>query len=550
MKLKDKFFQMCERNLNVVKNLINFQTQSPKTVVDPLSSYYNGTNASWNEFLNEQLQRNATDRVKYADYDLMDLEVPEISAALDVMSDYVVYPDNVNKTKIFKVKSNKPSIQKVIDEIDRTTNFHSEFHSMIREACKNGDNFEELLLEEKTNKIIGFKNIHTSSVIVNKQGGILDKNKAWTQIGLDQKAIADLKYNEALHFSLNTDRFRFSKYGKGVSRVERSRLLYRQLRLMEEGMMISRLSRSNQSYGIMVDVGDLMGDDALDYIDKYKKQIARKKYVDQSTGRMSYKYNPLSVIEDLYIPTRQGSGAGVQSLNNGDGVKNIDDINYFQNRLIYSTNVPKLLIGKEDDINSKSTAETQYICFLRMIRRIQTIVEPEIVRFYRIALLSRNINAPDLSIEWPLISTIDEERKWRIEQMKVNVGITQLDKALIDDYEFYKTFAGMNDDEINVLTSRLDATEQKYINAVEDAIEDGTVDGADDPNMQDDEESPSTTKKSKEDLNRNIMSQFKENLDKESYLGFEKLASLLETNPELKQLVGEYIQLTNAQLGV
>jgi hypothetical protein len=563
MSLMERLSKVIERNKNILKNLFTSDPQPTKTTgyADD-AQLANADVSNWKVFLDDAMQRNASDKSKYSDYDLMDSEIPEVSAALDVMADFVVYPDNVNKTKIFKVMSKKKNINKYIDEIDIATNFHSELHSMAREACKYGDDYEELLFEKKSDIIVGFRNAPVSSMMVNMINGVMDKSISFRQVGANQDILAELAYDEMMHLSLNTDRNRYAKYGKGVSRIEKSRLIYRQLRLMEEGVMINRLSRSNQSYGIMVDVGDLVGDEALDFIDKYKRRITRKKYVDPLTGRMSFKYNPLSIIEDIYVPIRAGSGAGIQSLNNSEGSKNIDDINYFQNKLIYSTGVPKLLIGKEEDINSKSTTETQYVCFLRTIRRIQTLLEPEILRFYKMALLSRGIDAPDLYIYWPVTNTIDEERRMRIEQVKTNIGISLCDKSLIDDYFMYKNFMGMSDEEIVELTTRMDETEAKISAEVDAAItnppeDEGTIDAT-----QADEEPDTTststpgtpTKKSNPDSSKEttealVMEQFKKNLDKESYFGFEKIAGFLKSNPEVKKLVGEYISLTNAQLG-
>lgn len=544
---------MFERNSKIIKFLFPQDLQASKSSINPEDTMgqSSGVSGNWKEYLDDQLERNASDKVKYSDYDLMDSEVPEISTALDVMADFVVYPDNVNKTKIFKVKSKKNSIQKVIDEIDEQTNFHSEFHSMIREACKYGDNFEELLVTKAKEMVVGFRNIPTSSMIVGMVNGVLDKNKPFSQVGTGQDVIASLAYDEVLHFSLNTDRNRYARFGKGVSRIEKSRLIYRQVRLMEEGLMISRLSRSNQNYGILVDVGELMGDEALEFIDKYKKRVARKKYVDPQTGRLSFRYNPLSVIEDIYVPIRQGSGAGIQALNNNDGVKNIDDINYFQNKLIYSTGVPKLLIGKEEDINSKSTADTQYICFLRTIRRIQTLVEPEIIRFYKIALMSRGISDPNISIEWPVTNTIDEERKWRIEKLKIDIGKSLAESALIDDYYLYKNFMGLSDEEIEILVNRMDETEEKLASEIDNAIidpdsPDAYIQPSDRDDKEDDEEDVEAEYEPKD---KEVLQKFVSNMDENSKLGFEKIAKLFESNPEIKRLIGEYIHLTNTTLG-
>ena len=124
--------------------------------------------------------------------------------------------------------------------------------------------------------------------------------------------------------------------------LEKSRLLYRQVKLMEEGVMISRLSRANQNYAIIVDVGDLQGEDALSFLDQYRKRVTRRKYVDSRTGKWAWNYNPLSVIEDIMVPTRAGSGGNVVALNNNMPLeKTLKILCTSQDKLIYSTGTLK-----------------------------------------------------------------------------------------------------------------------------------------------------------------------------------------------------------------
>jgi hypothetical protein len=88
------------------------------------------------------------------------------------------------------------------------------------------------------------------------------------QVSPAGKTLAKLDKNELFRISIYKDRKRMVEYGKGTSIIEKCRLIYRQIRLMEEGMMITRLSRCNQNYAMMVDVGELQGDDTLDFLDK------------------------------------------------------------------------------------------------------------------------------------------------------------------------------------------------------------------------------------------------------------------------------------------
>lgn len=469
-----------ERVKQALSRYINLKPATAKTKID-VDNFYDESYQNWQGYLDERLQRNAVDKIKYQDYDLMDDEIPEISAALDVMADFIVYPDNVNRSQVFKVKSKK--YQNKIDEIDEITQFQKIFPAMAREACKYGDNVEELVPNVGGNRVVAFKNVPLDTVLVNVKNGIKQTEPAIIQVDSANQKLASLNANECLHFSLPTSRKRYGETGKGVSRIEKARLIYRQLRLMEEGVIISRLSKANNNYAIIVDVGDLTGEDALNYVDKYRKRIARKKYIDPQTGRFSFKMNPLSAVEDILVPTRQGSGGNVIPLNQNLSRGTIEDVNYFQNKMIYASNVPKILIGKEEDVNAKSTGDIQFVSFLRMIRNMQTLLESEIIVFYKNALQTQGIvDADDLFIEWPIFGTLDEERKWRIELLKMQIaqmlGQTMM---LVDDQYIYENYMNLASDIWQPLVARMDEEESMAAEEYEKAF-DNAQDLTNDPN--------------------------------------------------------------------
>ena len=566
------FFDSLKKKIYDLFNVKTKTSSDPNLDNNP-DEHFGPSNAEsiWRNHLDDLLQHNAPDKVRYADYDLMDQEIPEVSVSLDVTADFVVFPDSTNKSKIFKVKPVKKNanVQSKIDEIDQKFKIPSQLYSVVRDVCKYGDTAEELLTDINSKIILGTKNIPIESVLFNIKDGVPQDIPFLFQVDPANKEIARLNSDEGLHFQLPSDRKRLVQTNKGVSRLEKARLIYRQVRLMEEGVIINRLSKANQNYAIMIDVGDLVGDEALQFIDKYKKRITRRKYVDPKTGRMSLQYNPLSVLEDIYVPTRQGSGAGVTPLMNDRGGRQIDDVVHFQNKLIYATGVPKLLIGKEEDVNSKSTADTQFVTFLRTVRRIQISIEPELLRYYKM-ILEKNYGIKDveLTIEWPLCGTIDEKMRWEIETLKATLAATLgKDLMMFDDAWLYKNIFNMSDEEIDALTSRMDQEEAKA-QAQSDANLEGATFDADetDPVFDEPPKYPSkakpndkkkagsgTTKaptkdKSKESILSSIRGDFK---DDRSYQQFLDLHSKIASSPVLEeQLVKviKYMKLVRGDL--
>jgi len=496
----------------------------------------------WSKKVKDVLYVDDTDRIRYTELHTMDCEVPEISASLDVNADFIVYPNDQDRGRVVAVTCETKPGQKKIDEIEQRSCVQEQLYPMVRAMLKYGDNAEEIVTNVDGNKFMGFRNIPVKTLVPIMNDGFPSQDPRMMQY-IAGKLIATLKDSEVFHLCLNTDRERYCKYGKGVSMVEHSRLLYRQLHLMEEGMMITRLARANQNYAIVVDVGELQGEEALAFLDHYKKRLMRRKYIDQNTGKWSWEYNPLSVIEDIMIPTRAGSGGNVIPLNNGNNTgKDIKDILYCQDKLIYSTGTPKLLIGKEVDINSKATSDSQMGTFLRRIRRIQTIITPEIKGLYQklLKIEGVNVSLDQLEVHWPVSLTVDEERKMTIEKIKMEIAkILKVELKVIDSMYIYTKILGMTVDEAEALKL---ATK---IEREDEADELAAAQPVDVPDEEPEEEAKPDKAPTKEEL----IAVIKEKLSKQEYKEWEKMQNIVKKNPVLGTMVIDLINVLQSTDG-
>lgn len=494
----------------------------------------------WSGRIKDALKVDDTDINRYIEVDLMDLEVPEISTALDVNADYIVYPNENNKNKTVNVTSTNVKAQNKIDEIESRISVQQQLFPMVRGMLKYGDNAEEIVTNVDRNRVLGFRNIPIKTVVPVMIDGFPNHDPRIVQ-HICGKKVAEFKAEEVFHLSLNTDRGRYCRYGKGVPMLEKSRLLYRQVKLMEEGVMISRLSRANQNYAIIVDVGDLQGEDALSFLDQYRKRVTRRKYVDSRTGKWAWNYNPLSVIEDIMVPTRAGSGGNVVALNNNSSTgKNIEDIMYFQDKLIYSTGTPKILIGKEVDTNSKSTSDNQMIVFLRRIRRIQSSITPAIKELYKnmLAIEGVYVTLDELNVQWPSSMTVDEERRMIIEKLKAEIAkILRVDIGCVDDFYIYTKILGMSDIEAEALKDRVDA--QK---------EDDLFYNSNRFNSQNtpDEEEPADTQNATKPTKEELVNIIRAKLNDDQFKEWERMQDIIKENPILAECVVDLINVLQA----
>lgn len=551
MKLIDSFFKyLGYEKPAIVQDKVQKEEEKPKpsNIHQEDDDYGSGfVGDYWSGRVKNAIKVDETDGVRYSELHLMDLEVPELAASLDVNADYIVYPNENDKSKIVNVTSTNPKAQKKIDEIEARISVQQQLFPMIRGMLKYGDNAEEIVTNVDRNLVMGFRNIPIKTMVPVMIDGFPQADPRVIQ-QVAGKEVARFNSKEVFHLCLNTDRERYCRYGKGVSMLEHSRLLYRQVRLMEEGVMIGRLSRANQNYAIILDVGELQGDDALAFLDQYKKRVTRRKYIDPRTGKWSWNYNPLSVIEDIMVPTRAGSGGNVVPLNNNSNTgKNIEDIMYFQDKMIYSTGTPKILIGKEVDTNSKSTSDNQMIGFLRRIRRIQYIVTPALKELYKNMLEIEGVvvTLDEINVNWPLSMTVDEERKMATEKIKAEIAkILKIEVGCVDDEFIYTKILGMSDIEAADMKARVETMKEEEFQRQQALIATQNSENSEDDSEDDSEESE-TKKPSKEEMLRVI----KAKLTTDQFKEWQKMQKIIKNHPVLAECVINLIQLLQAQSG-
>lgn len=114
-----------------------------------------------------------------------------------------------------------------------------------------------------------------------------------------------------------------------------------QLRMMEDSLVIYRLARAPERRIFYVDVGNMTKGKAESYMQHVMSKYRNKLVYDAKTGRLRDDRKHMSMLEDFWLPRREGGrGTEVSTLPGGDNLGQIDDILYFQKRLYRSLKVP------------------------------------------------------------------------------------------------------------------------------------------------------------------------------------------------------------------
>ena len=121
-----------------------------------------------------------------------------------------------------------------------------------------------------------------------------------------------------------------------------------QLRMMEDSLVIYRLSRAPERRIFYIDVGNLPKGKAEEYLRNIMSKYRNKMVYDASTGEMKDNTKHMSMLEDFWLPRREGGrGTEITTLPGGENLGQIDDILYFQKKLYRALNVPSDRLEQE-----------------------------------------------------------------------------------------------------------------------------------------------------------------------------------------------------------
>lgn len=387
----------------------------------------------------------------YRDYELMDSESPVVSAALDVFGEFSTQSDDP-KAETFSIVSDDEDFGKYLSDKSKELKLPDLVTTTAREIAKYGTSFWEVVAAD-TGEMTIVKPLSPGSMRRNEDRYGTLKPEAFTQVNVETN-------QPMAHFAAwQIVQGRYMKmHGRiyGNSILEPARKVYKQLSLIEDGMILGRLYRSHMRYIFQIPVDGMSADQAEAYLMKKKNQLRKKNRFDAQNGTLNQFDSPIGADEDFFMGVRKEGVMGKVETIQGQGtLSDIGDVEFFLGHLFAALKVPKALLGFEKDINSISTVTEQTINFARTLRRLQQVIASMVHETLTRAMILDGYN-PDTVAEWsvvmPEVSTTDNLRQSQVDALRANVALIYGNQLpVVDKEHIWKSVMQLPQEEVDRL---------------------------------------------------------------------------------------------------
>ena len=291
---------------------------------------------------------------------------PELEAAIDdIVNESITHDDSgevvsINMDKLKQPETIKKKIAEEFENVLSLLNFNNLADDLFKRWYIDGRIYYQVVVDEKKPKdgiqelryidprkirkvreINKDKDPKTNAMIIksiaeyyvyNDRGTTTQTYTAQVNNGVRIAPDSVINVNSGLMDAKNT--FVISYIHKAIKPLN-------QLRMIEDAVVIYRLSRAPERRVFYIDVGNLPKGKAEQYLRDIMIKYRNKMVYDANTGELRDDRKHMSMLEDFWLPRREGGkGTEITTLPAGQNLGQIEDVDYFRKKLLQSLNVP------------------------------------------------------------------------------------------------------------------------------------------------------------------------------------------------------------------
>ena len=341
------------------------------------AGYVTAGGAYYGQYLDMESQNNAKDNSSlinqyrglsmHHDVDMAIEEIiNEAISTSELKSSVALNMDNVEDLS----DSIKKQITDEFDDIVSMLNFQDVGSEMFKRWYIDGRMVHHLVVDEKNPKA-GIQEIRfMDAAKVRKVKQVKSKKDPVTGIKIVEQVEEFFIYEEkpgvqSSGVKLSLDSVSYVTSGlldqdrkKVISYLHKAMKPINQLRMMEDSLVIYRLARAPERRIFYIDVGNLPKGKSEEYMKNIMAKYRNKLVYDASTGQLKDDRKHMSMLEDFWLPRREGGrGTEITTLPGGENLGQIEDIIYFQKRMYKSLNVPINRLEQESQFSLGRSSE-------------------------------------------------------------------------------------------------------------------------------------------------------------------------------------------------
>lgn len=264
-----------------------------------------------------------------------------------------------------------------------------------------------------------------------------EDSSKWTKVQIKLKQLAE-QTQFVNTYQIENQKTIIGRILHGRSLLYDIEKAYRNLSLMENVSMISKLSRAQVTRVANIEVGGMSKADTRKALQRVKNKVKNKMSINEDTG--SQNYVDVSGLDNTIVnPTQNGKGAlDFNTLDRTEpDIKSVVDLDYFSNKLFGGLKIPKAYLGFEADLNDSGgdTLAQLSIRYSRTITKIQSAVENGLSDLCYLYLISSGFSEFEASnIKINIMPPVTKEEQDKLENMSTKLeSIDKIVNALPDD---------------------------------------------------------------------------------------------------------------------
>ena len=444
--------------------------------------------------------------MRYMQYDQMDSDL-EINAALDTIAEFGTQEDDHTKLPLRVYYKGRPSdtedkiLTKTLSQWCNLNEVHKRAFRIFRSTIKYGDQF--FVRDPQTFKLYWTDPANIEKVVVNESAGkkietyfvknlapnfgeLLATNPAALHSkpygsgsgqyigtpannpgasgsyitgsidGVNQGTPVDAEH--VVHVSLTEGMDHAWPFG--ISILEPIFKVFKQKELLEDSIIIYRVHRAPERRVFTIDVGNMPPHKARQYLEQVKYEVQQKRVPNKNKDGQNVidaAYNPMSMLEDYFFAaTSEGRGSKVDTLPGGENLGQIDDLRYFNNKLLRGLRIPAsyLPTGPEDgsatyNDGKVGIAYIQEYRFARYVERLQRQIQEDLDREFKLFLKHRGIEIDnqDFDIMFNAPMNFSSYRDLQLDAERANLYNTVAATPFLSNQFKLKKYLGLTEQE-------------------------------------------------------------------------------------------------------